>query len=82
MVGFALETHNLIENATKKLKNKNLDLIVANSAIDEGSGFGGNTNKISILNKHNKITHFELKSKEEVAADIVHYIIDFIKSKK
>ena len=82
LVGFALETHNLIENATKKLKNKNLDLIVANSAIDEGSGFGGNTNKISILNKHNKITHFELKSKEEVAADIVHYIIDFIKSKK
>lgn len=82
LVGFALETHDLIENATKKLKNKNLDLIVANSAIEEGSGFGGDTNKISILNKHNKITHFELKSKEEVAVDIVQYIIDYLKTKK
>ena len=49
----------------KKLKDKNLDMIVANSAIEEGSG--GDTNKITIIDKHNKTTNFELKSKVEVS---------------
>jgi len=79
LVGFALETHDVLEYAKQKLKNKNLDLVVANSAIETGSGFGGDTNRITIIDKHNKITNFELKTKQEVAGDIVNYIIDFIK---
>lgn len=79
LVGFALETTNVIEYAQQKLKNKNLDIIVANSAMEKGSGFAGDTNKISIVDRHNKITNFELKSKQEVAVDIVNYLIDFVK---
>jgi len=79
LVGFALETNNIEEYAKQKLKNKNLDLVVANSAAEEGSGFGVDTNKITIIDKHNKITNFELKSKLEAASDIVDYIMDFIK---
>ncbi len=79
LVGFALETNDVLEYAKQKLKNKNLDFIVANSAIEIGSGFGVDTNKITIIDKHNKISNFELKSKHEVALDIVNYLIDFIK---
>jgi phosphopantothenoylcysteine decarboxylase/phosphopantothenate--cysteine ligase len=81
LVGFALETENLIEYAKEKVKNKNLDFIVANSAIEKGSGFGTDTNKITIIDKHNKISNFELKSKQEVAIDIVNYLIDLINKK-
>ncbi|MFZ9028668.1 MAG: bifunctional phosphopantothenoylcysteine decarboxylase/phosphopantothenate--cysteine ligase CoaBC [Crocinitomicaceae bacterium] len=79
LVGFALETQNLVDNATKKLEKKNLDFIVMNSPRDEGAAFGVDTNKISILDKHNKITGFELKSKKEVAEDILDHIIEKIK---
>lgn len=78
LVGFALETENLEGYAVKKLKNKNLDMVVANSANGQGSGFGVDTNRITIIDKHNKITNFELKNKREVAADIVNYITGFI----
>lgn len=81
LVGFALETDNLIEYAKEKVKNKNLDFIVANSAIEKGSGFGTDTNKITIIDKHNKISNFELKSKQEVAIDIVNYLIDLSNKK-
>ena len=79
LVGFALETNNAIENATDKLSRKNLDLIVVNTLEDNGAGFVHDTNRISILDVHNKITKFELKSKSEVAADIVKYMIHFKK---
>ena len=79
LVGFALETNNAIENATDKLSRKNLDLIVVNTLEDNGAGFAHDTNRISILDVHNKITKFELKSKSEVAADIVEYMIHFKK---
>jgi phosphopantothenoylcysteine decarboxylase/phosphopantothenate--cysteine ligase len=81
LVGFALETDNLIEYAKEKVKNKNLDFIVANSATEKGSGFGTDTNKITIIDKHNKISNFELKSKQEVAIDIVNYLIDLLNKK-
>jgi len=81
LVGFALETNNLIEYAKEKVKNKNLDFIVANSATEKGSGFGADTNKITIIDKHNKISNFELKSKHEVANDIVNYLIDILNKK-
>jgi phosphopantothenoylcysteine decarboxylase/phosphopantothenate--cysteine ligase len=79
LVGFALETENLVNYAKEKLITKNLDLIIANSPSQEGSGFGFDTNKITIIDKHNKISNFGLKSKQDIAADIVNYIIDFIK---
>ena len=78
MVGFALETNNEFENAKKKLKNKNFDFIVLNSLSDKGAGFRTDTNKISILDKNNKITNFELKSKAEVAEDIILKLAEII----
>lgn len=83
LVGFALETENEIENAKLKIKNKNLDLIVLNSLNDKGAGFKTETNKITIIDKHNKITKFELKSKSEVAKDIAKKIENYkLKIKK
>jgi len=78
LVGFALETENVIEYAKQKLINKNLDLIVANSAKEHGAGFGTDTNKITIIDKHNKMYNFELKSKELVAKDIVNTLMNLI----
>lgn len=74
LIGFALETNDAEANATKKLKAKNLDFIILNSLQDKGAGFAHDTNKISILDKSNKTTKFELKSKAEVALDIATYI--------
>ncbi len=71
LVGFALETENERENARAKLKKKNLDLIVLNTLRDPGAGFEAPTNKISILGPGNNERHFELKSKEAVAEDIL-----------
>ena len=81
LVGFALETENEIEYAQLKLKAKNLDIVIANSASESGSGFGGNTNKISIINKHNKITNFELKHKRQLAFDLAALIAEYISKK-
>ena len=75
LVGFALETDNEITNAIKKLKSKNLDMIVLNSLKDAGAGFGGSTNKITIIDKDLNQTDYPLKSKSEVADDIIQKII-------
>jgi phosphopantothenoylcysteine decarboxylase/phosphopantothenate--cysteine ligase len=75
LVGFALETNNELENAIKKLKSKKLDLIVLNSLNDEGAGFGGETNKVTIINKEENITNYSLKSKAEVAQDLMKEIL-------
>ena len=77
VVGFALETEEEESNALKKLESKNFDLIVLNSLNDRGAGFGHDTNKVTIMDREKKAT-FELKSKKEVAADIVKAIIDKI----
>lgn len=74
-VGFALETENEKINAQSKLKSKNFDLIVLNSLKDPGAGFGHDTNKITLLTATNT-QEFNLKSKKEVAADIVTAIIE------
>ena len=79
LVGFALETHNEKENALKKLKQKNADLIILNSMNDEGAGFGKDTNRIIIFDKNRKEYKFPAKSKKEVAEDIVKMIIQYKK---
>ncbi|MEJ6801924.1 MAG: bifunctional phosphopantothenoylcysteine decarboxylase/phosphopantothenate--cysteine ligase CoaBC [Crocinitomicaceae bacterium] len=78
LVGFALETSHLLENGKKKLAKKNLNLIVLNTLEDKGAGFGVDTNKISILDNHNNLAEFELKSKKEVASDIVSHLKMYI----
>ena len=73
LCGFALETNDEHANAIKKLKKKNLDFIVLNSLKEKGAGFQYDTNKITILDKNNNVTNFELKTKTEVAKDIIDY---------
>jgi len=75
LVGFALETNNELENAKSKLKRKNLDLIVLNSLQDKGAGFQKDTNKVSLIDKDEKVIEFDLKSKTEVAKDIFNEIV-------
>lgn len=72
LVGFALETDNELQNAFDKLKKKNLDCIVLNSLNDEGAGFNHDTNKVTLIDSNNNISKFELKSKKEIAKDIVN----------
>lgn len=75
LVGFALETQDESCNALSKLKKKNLDLIVLNSLRDPGAGFGGDTNKVTMIDRHEQFYHYDLKSKREVAGDIVDRVI-------
>lgn len=72
LIGFALETHDETANALKKIENKNLDFIILNSLNDKGAGFKYDTNKISILAQSSHRIDFPLKSKKEVAADIIN----------
>jgi phosphopantothenoylcysteine decarboxylase/phosphopantothenate--cysteine ligase len=75
LAGFALETDNEVENAMGKLRRKNLDMIILNSLRDEGAGFGHQTNRVTIIDSNNNIDKFELKTKDEVASDILKKII-------
>lgn len=72
LIGFALETDNAKNNALKKIKSKNLDYIVLNSLKDAGAGFQHDTNKISIISNDGTVVDFSLKSKKEVATDIIN----------
>ena len=76
LVGFALETENEKENAIAKLKSKNADFIVLNSLNDNGAGFGFDTNKITIFDRSESEFQFEIKSKQEVAVDIINTILN------
>jgi len=75
LVGFALETNNEKANALQKLQTKNADMIVLNSLQDAGAGFGHDTNKITIFDKAGNVFPFDMKSKKNVATDIVNTII-------
>ena len=76
LIGFALESNNEREYALSKLKEKNADAIVLNSIKDKGAGFAHDTNKICIFDKMGNETQYELKSKTDVAKDIVNKIIE------
>jgi phosphopantothenoylcysteine decarboxylase/phosphopantothenate--cysteine ligase len=78
LAGFALETDDELPNAISKLKRKNLDIIILNSLKDEGAGFGHDTNRITIIDRNNNIDKFELKTKGEVASDILQKIVSLV----
>lgn len=71
LVGFALETQNELENAKEKLCRKNADLLVLNSLRDSGAGFATPTNKVTFLDRFGQQQSMPLKSKREVACDLV-----------
>ncbi|MDR3351023.1 MAG: bifunctional phosphopantothenoylcysteine decarboxylase/phosphopantothenate--cysteine ligase CoaBC [Prevotellaceae bacterium] len=74
--GFALETYNELAHAQKKLQTKNLDMIVLNSLNDEGAGFGGDTNKITIIKKNGTVTNYPVLPKQKVAEIIVDTVFN------
>ncbi|MFI0431320.1 bifunctional phosphopantothenoylcysteine decarboxylase/phosphopantothenate--cysteine ligase CoaBC [Mariniflexile sp. HMF6888] len=78
LVGFALETDNELENAKDKLKRKNLNLIVLNSLNDTGAGFKSDTNKVTFIDAKDTVTEFQLKSKADVANDLLNKILEQI----
>ena len=78
VVGFALETENGLSNAKKKLHTKNIDIIVLNEMNESGVGFKTKTNKITIINKNDDVTEFDLKPKNEVATDILNAIYQYM----
>ena len=75
LVGFALETDNELKNAKDKMERKNLDFIVLNSLQDKGAGFRVDTNKVTIIDRHQGLTSYGTKTKREVAEDIVEFVI-------
>lgn len=80
LIGFALETNDEVNNAQAKLKKKNFDFIVLNSLRDQGAGFRTDTNKISIISNEGRMD-YPLKTKTEVAKDIVDNLIKAMKGK-
>ena len=80
VVGFSLETDNELSNAKQKLHAKNLDFIVLNSLNEQGAGFGTTTNKVTIIDKNENVTEIPLKSKREVAENIIQMVVKLEKS--
>ena len=76
LVGFAAESNDVLKNAEKKLKNKNLDFIVANDITSSDTGFGSEDNKVVILSKNNEKLELEKMSKKEVASNIFDMILE------
>ena len=74
LCGFSMETQNMLENSRKKLKKKHLDLIVANNLKEKGAGFGTDTNRVTLISEKEEKS-LELMSKEEVADEILDYIL-------
>jgi len=81
LTGFALETDNELNHAREKLKNKNLDLIVLNSLQDKGAGFDYATNNVTFIDRKGKMIRSGLKSKMEIAEDLVNIIDKLLNSK-
>jgi len=77
MVGFAAETEELAKNALGKLKTKNLDMVVANNILEKGSGFAGDTNRVTLFYKDGKIEPLNLLTKQEVARIILSKIVEY-----
>jgi len=81
-VGFAAESENIVENAKKKLQNKQLDLIVANDITDKDSGFGADTNKVTIISRDGKVEDLPLLTKREVADRILDRVAGMLAKRR
>jgi phosphopantothenoylcysteine decarboxylase/phosphopantothenate--cysteine ligase len=81
LVGFSAETENVVENAQKKMRKKNLDMIVANNVLDEGIGFGSDFNQVSLISPGGKIVHSDRKSKLEISQMILDRVEDIVGKK-
>ena len=77
-IGFAAETGNLKENALKKLRNKKLDMIVANDVTEPNAGFGHDTNKISIIDTNENVKDYPLMSKYDAASKILDSMVNVL----
>ena len=77
-VGFAAESQNLVENAKAKITNKKLDLIVANDITAEGSGFGSDTNKVTLIDRDMRVDELPLLTKYDVSNRILDRVRDLI----
>lgn len=76
VVGFALETENVLDNALKKLREKHLDMVVANNPLIEGAGFAGETNQVLLIHRNGRVTDLPLQSKREIAREILNAVIE------
>jgi len=82
VVGFAMETEALLNEAARKLKEKHLDLICANDLPEPGAGFAVDTNRLSLIDADGKIEHLPLMSKEEAAFHILNRIKEMIDARR
>jgi phosphopantothenoylcysteine decarboxylase/phosphopantothenate--cysteine ligase len=80
-VGFAAESEDIVVNAKKKLEKKQLDLIVANDITDASSGFGADTNKVTLIDRNGKVESLPLMSKREVADRILDRVVRMLGKK-
>lgn len=78
-IGFALETNDALEHAREKLKEKGFDMLILNSLEDAGAGFQHDTNKVTILDRMGSQVEYPVKSKKEVARDILVHVSDLMK---
>jgi phosphopantothenoylcysteine decarboxylase/phosphopantothenate--cysteine ligase len=76
IVGFALETENVLENALKKLREKHMDMVVANNPMIEGAGFAGETNQVLLIHRNGQVNELPLQSKREIAREILNAVIE------
>lgn len=82
LVGFAAETENILENASEKLKKKNLDLIIANDVGKSGIGFGSDNNEVTIVETSGRAKHVPIMAKEEIANIILDSVKKIMKKRK
>ncbi len=80
IVGFALETENLLDNALRKLREKHLDIVVANNPLAKGSGFQGETNQVFIIHRNGSVQDLPLQSKREVAREILNAVMELYRN--
>ena len=81
-VGFAAESEDLVKNATAKLKRKSLDLIVANNITEAHSGFGTDTNKVTLIDSQGKIEALPLLPKSEVAHKVLDKVVSLLNASR